>query len=135
MSFGRISWIAVSGAVLVAAGAAGMWEFQQERSETLQRAASLTGGDPHAGEEAVVRYGCGSCHTIPGLTQAHGMVGPPLGGFAGRVYVAGVLSNTPDNVMGWVKDPQGIDPQTAMPNTGVTDADARDIAAFLYTLK
>jgi cytochrome c1 len=63
------------------------------------------------------------------------LVGPPLAGVASRAYIAGVLPNTPENMMVWVRDPQGVDSLTAMPNTGVTASDARDIAAYLYTLR
>lgn len=136
MSFGpsRRTAFLVLALVAVVAGAGLAAESAQERQRALYRAATITGGDPRAGEEAVLRYGCGSCHTIPGVTRARGLVGPPLTGFGSRVYVGGVLYNTPENVMSWVKDPPGISPKTAMPNLGVTDRDARDIAAFLYTL-
>ena len=136
MSFGRSRRIAlVVLALAIVAGGAGLaWEARREQDKTWSRAAAITGGDPHAGQEAVLRYGCGSCHTIPGVTRARGLVGPPLGNFGSRVYVGGVLYNTPENVMSWVKDPPGISPKTAMPNLGVSDRDARDITAYLYTL-
>jgi cytochrome c1 len=62
-------------------------------------------------------------------------VGPPLSGLVYRDYIAGVLVNTPDNLMRWIRDPHGVDPMTAMPNTGVTASDARDIAGYLYSLR
>jgi putative membrane protein len=95
----------------------------------------LTNADPDRGRVAIRRYGCGSCHSIPGITGAVGMVGPPLGQISQRVYIAGVLANEPDNMIRWLENPQAIDPKTAMPNTGVTPRDARDIAAYLYTLR
>jgi len=98
-------------------------------------AVSVAGGDPAQGREAISRYGCGSCHVIPGIQGANGLVGPPLIGIASRVYIAGVLTNTPENLMRWIQDPPAIDPLTAMPNTGVTEADARHLASFLYTLQ
>lgn len=97
-------------------------------------AISITGGDPDRGQALVKRYGCAGCHTIPGVRGANGLVGPPLQKFGSRVYIAGVVTNTPDNLIRWLKDPPGLDPKTAMPATGVSDADARDIAAYLYTL-
>lgn len=118
----------------VAAGAGAAWQGVQQRQKTLRHVAEITGGDPRAGQEAVLRYGCGSCHTIPGITRARGLVGPPLSGFGSRVYVAGVLANTPDNLVHWIQDPPSVSPRTAMPKLGVTDQDARDIAAYLYTL-
>jgi cytochrome c1 len=81
------------------------------------------------------KYGCQSCHSIPGVVGANGLVGPPLGGVASRSYIAGVLPNTPENMMRWIQDPKGVDSLTAMPTLGVTDADARHITAYLYTLR
>jgi putative membrane protein len=95
----------------------------------------LTNADPDRGQAAIRRYGCGSCHTIAGITGARGMVGPPLTGIASRVYIAGVLPNEPDNMIRWIENPPGVDPKTAMPNMGVTARDARDIASYLYTLR
>ena len=50
------------------------------------------------------------------------------------MYVAGVTENKPDNLISWIRDPQMVDSATAMPKTGVTERQARDIAAYLYTL-
>ena len=103
--------------------------------DTTRAAAEMTGGEPARGRAKMERYGCASCHTIPGVRGADSLVGPPLTKVAARTYVAGVLTNTPDNMIRWIKDPPGVDPLTAMPNLGVTDEDARDIASYLYTLK
>ena len=100
-----------------------------------QWAASMTGGTPSRGREAIRSYGCQSCHTIPGVTGATALVGPPLGGIASRSYIAGVMSNTPQHMIEWLRNPPGIDSKTAMPNMNVTERDARDIAAYLYTLR
>ena len=98
-------------------------------------AAAMTGGDPARGKTAITRYGCAACHQIRGVIGAQGLVGPPLEGVARRAYIGGVLGNSPDNMIRWVQNPQAVDQKTAMPNLGVTDADARDIAAYLYTLR
>jgi putative membrane protein len=95
----------------------------------------LSDSDPERGRTAIRRYGCGSCHTIAGVSGAAGLVGPPLSGIAQRVYIAGVLPNEPDNMIQWIENPQGVDPKTAMPYMAVTPRDARDIAAYLYTLR
>lgn len=97
-------------------------------------AAALTGGDPYAGRDKVRRYGCDACHTIPGVPGADALVGPPLAGIAGRMYIGGVLTNTPDHMVRWIMDPRAADPATAMPSVGASERDARDIAAYLYTL-
>lgn len=99
-------------------------------------AAEMTGGgDPAKGRAAISRYGCSTCHTVPGVNGANGLVGPPLNQVSRRVYLAGRLQNTPDNMMHWIQNPQSVDEKTAMPNLGVTDQDARDITSYLYSLK
>jgi cytochrome c1 len=95
----------------------------------------VPGGNPNRGKAQIVAYGCGSCHTIPGVERAHGLVGPPLTQFASRVYIAGEVPNNLRYLMQWISVPQSIEPGTAMPNLGVTEGQARDIAAYLYTLK
>lgn len=100
-----------------------------------QNLAQLAGGDPRRGEEAIRSYGCGSCHTIPGIAGANGLVGPPLAGIAQRSYVGGVLTNTPENMVRWIENPPAVDSKTAMPNLGVSHRDALDIAGYLYSLK
>lgn len=100
--------------------------------ETARR---LTGGEPDRGPVLIRQYGCQTCHTIPGVDGADGMVGPPLDRIASRTYLAGRLPNTPENLMRWIRDPQGISPGTAMPDMRVTEQDGRDIAAYLYTLR
>lgn len=83
----------------------------------------------------MLTYGCASCHVIPGVAGARGMVGPSLEGIASRVYLGGQLPNTPENMMLWVREPQKVSPGTAMPDLGVTEEDGRDMVAYLYTLK
>jgi cytochrome c2 len=119
---------AVCALLLTAAGLAGCTNQEEE-------AARLTGGDPARGVVYIRKYGCAACHTIPGIEGARGMVGPPLTGIAARTYLGGQLPNTPDNMMRWIENPQGIERGTAMPNLGVSHDEARHIAAYLYTLR
>ncbi|HET7586274.1 MAG TPA: c-type cytochrome [Gemmatimonadaceae bacterium] len=94
----------------------------------------IAGAEPARGKVAIQRYGCGSCHTIPGVDGADGLVGPPLTSWSRRTYVAGEVPNDPDHLVQWIQQPQAIEPGTAMPNLGVNAQDARDIAAYLYTI-
>jgi cytochrome c oxidase assembly factor CtaG len=94
-----------------------------------------TSGNVDLGRRAILRYGCGSCHTIPGVPGAHARVGPSLDGIARQSYLAGNLQNEPRNMIAWVRHPQHLHPPNAMPDLGVSEADARDIAAYLYTLR
>jgi cytochrome c len=95
----------------------------------------IGGGRADRGAIAIRRYGCGSCHAIPGISGANGLVGPPLAGIGGRVYVGGVLTNTPEHMVEWIEHPRTYAPKTAMPDLGVTHGDAVNIASYLYTLK
>jgi Cytochrome c2 len=99
------------------------------------QANNLAGGDGEKGKVAIQAYGCGACHTIPGVTGANSRVGPNLSGIAERSYIAGVLTNSPDNLIRWIENPQAVDEKTLMPNLHVSQRDARNIAAYLYTLR
>jgi putative membrane protein len=90
------------------------------------------GGDPARGQAAIQAFGCGACHEIRGVRGADGRVGPSLVNVASRVYLAGYLPNEPDNLVGWIMNPQAYRQPTAMPNLGVSEQQARDIAAYLY---
>lgn len=90
-------------------------------------------GDPANGEAAIREYGCGSCHSIPGIQNADSRVGPRLDGFVEQSFIAGKLANTPENLARWIHNPQDVTPGTAMPNLGVSETEARDIAAYIYT--
>lgn len=92
-------------------------------------------GDPGRGAALIKQYHCGSCHLIPEIAEATGNVGPPLLHVGTRTYIAGFIHNTPANMALWIQDPQKALPGNAMPQMGVRAQDARDITAFLYTLK
>jgi cytochrome c len=95
----------------------------------------LTGANPARGKALIERFGCGSCHTIPGVRGANALVGPPLTGIRERVYVGGVTLNNADNLAKWIHNPRELSPKTAMPNVGASEAQARDMAAYLYSRK
>jgi cytochrome c2 len=87
------------------------------------------------GAQAINQYACVTCHEIPGIVGANAPVGPPLAGVASRLMLGGVLPNSPENMVQWLRAPQKFAPRTAMPDLGVTERDARDIAAYLATLR
>jgi cytochrome c2 len=97
--------------------------------------ALTNGGDAARGKELIRHYGCGSCHTIPRVPGAEASVGPSLQGIATRAYIAGVIPNQPENMIRWIMNPPSVDEKTAMPNLNVSAPDARDIAAYMYTLQ
>jgi cytochrome c2 len=104
-----------------------------EAQDIRKRAEALTGGSAERGQRSFIAYGCSGCHSIRGMREARGLVGPPLDGIGGRAIIAGRLENKPSNLIDWIERPQAIAPGTAMPDLGVSHGDARDIAAFLYT--
>lgn len=97
--------------------------------------AMLAAADPVRGKQALRQYACTTCHVVPGVVGDHSPVGPPLAHIATREYLAGVLPNTPTNMVRWLRVPQEVAPRSAMPNLGVSERDALDMAAYLYTLR
>jgi len=87
------------------------------------------------GRHLLYSYGCGSCHVIPGVRKATGRVGPKLDGFVDQMFIAGVLTNTPENLSAWLQHPEAFNERTAMPNLNVTPEDARDMIAHLYSTR
>jgi mono/diheme cytochrome c family protein len=114
---------------------------QRYRSTRPQSAPTVTrddaagGGDEKRGIVALRQYGCATCHDIPGVVGADTHVGPPLAGIASRSFVAGVVPNDRRDLVAWIRTPQKLHPGNAMPDLGVSERDARDMAAYLYTLK
>lgn len=100
------------------------------RRETPQSDA----GDARRGRALMSVYGCNACHTIPGV-PGEARVGPSLEKMARRAYIAGRLPNIPQHMIDWLRAPQSIDRGNAMPNLGVTERDARDMTAYLFTLR
>ena len=95
----------------------------------------VVGGDPEVGQALIASYGCTACHAIPGVAAFVGTVGPPRGGFSRRANIAGRLPNRPMMLTAWLLDPPAIDPATAMPDVGLSEAEALHMAAYLYTLR
>jgi cytochrome c2 len=130
----------VLGAVLIvvcvalAGGIAAALTFGRMR-EADALSSRLTQGDPKRGPELALRYGCAGCHDIPGVRGPRGRVGPPLAAIGARLYLGGRLANTPDNLVQWIFNPREVDQMSAMPVTGISKREARDMAAYLLTLR
>jgi cytochrome c len=91
-------------------------------------------GDPVMGRAAIIEQGCGSCHSIPGIPNANSLVGPPLDSWPHRSFIAGTLTNSPDNLALWIAEPQRIRPGSAMPDLELDEDTVADIVAYLFTL-
>jgi putative membrane protein len=116
-------------AVVLVGGVLGGCERGEQSSTPNFRA------DAGRGKTLVQQLGCGGCHLIPNVAHADGNVGPPLLHVGTRVYIGGVLRNSPENMSIWLQDPQKVLPGNAMPAMGISREDSRDITAFLYSLK
>lgn len=92
-------------------------------------------GPTARGRAIIANYGCGKCHTIPGIRGANGVVGPPLQSLAQRTYIGGNFPNNPGTLTRWIMNPQAMKPKTAMPSLGLTESQSRDVVAYLETLK
>lgn len=95
---------------------------------------AIAGADPERGLTLIESQGCGACHQVPGLAWPRGKVGGSLAGFADRALIAGRHPNQPDVLVRWLRDPPALSPDTAMPASTLTETQARDVAAYLYTL-
>lgn len=112
---------------------AGVTACEGGRSE--YGAVVVRGGDPERGAQIISEIGCGACHKIPGIDGAEGVVGPPLTDWPSRSFIAGKLPNEPNNLIKWIMDAPSVEPKTAMPDLDLTADQARDVAAYLYTLE
>lgn len=90
-------------------------------------------GNAARGRIALTQHACHACHMIPGVTGSEVYVGRPLKGLGARRFIAGSLPNTQANLVRWIRNPQEIDPLTAMPVLGVSEADAIDMSAYLLS--
>jgi cytochrome c len=102
---------------------------------SLPQYSTATGGNAARGKMLISQYHCGACHLIPGVRDAKGMVAPPLIFFGRRTLIAGEVPNSPGNLVAWLRSPQSIESGTAMPTLGLSEQQARDVAAYLYTLR
>lgn len=121
-------------AALVSAAAALLLGGCNAGKATRPYTVRMVGNADH-GRQLIRSYGCGACHMVPGIHDARGLVGPPLFYFSERTMIAGELPNTPENLVRWIQNPKSVEPKTAMPDLGLTQDQAYDIAAYLYTLR
>jgi cytochrome c1 len=69
-----------------------------------------------------------------GVPQANNVVGPNLTNVALRPTLAGeTIPNTPENMRQWIVDPPAMKNGATMPKLNVSENDARDLTAFLYS--
>lgn len=95
---------------------------------------AIAGAEAGRGRAIIARVGCGACHVIPGVSGPRGRVGPSLDGLANQALIAGRFPNEPETLARLVRDAPSLIPQSGMPAMPLTEQEARDVAAYLYTL-
>jgi cytochrome c1 len=97
-------------------------------------AGSVARADELRAEDVAIAHGCITCHRIPGIPEAKGLIGPSLRDFGSKRRIAGdKLLNTPENLRLWLKDPKSIKP-TLMPDTHLNDKELDVLVKFLQNL-
>lgn len=88
------------------------------------------------GEKLFLSAGCGACHTVRG-TSGVGVIGPDLSRIGGRRFLAAAtLRNTPENLAGFITDPQAVKPGALMPSFAIFSADESDaLTSYLGSLR
>jgi cytochrome c2 len=127
---GTLALVLLVGALVIAGAVAAALQVKRGR-ETDALSRRLTQGDPRQGPRIALQYGCAGCHDVPGVRGPKGRVGPPLADVGARLYLGGRLPNTPENLVQWIYNPREVDPKSAMPVTGISKREARDMAAYL----
>ncbi|MBI4213871.1 MAG: c-type cytochrome [Chloroflexi bacterium] len=91
-------------------------------------------GSPERGRTTFVEKGCVTCHTLQGVPSATGVLGPNLTNVSLRpTLTEASFPNTPDQMARWLMNPPAMKPGTIMPNLGLTDQQAQDLVALLYS--
>jgi len=123
--------IVVGAIAMIALASTGYYAGKTKEQE--QRAARMTRGDAENASAILVQYGCAGCHSIPGIAAPGGLAGPQLSGLSKRLYIGGAVQHTPEGLIGFIVNPKQFSSQSAMPVTGISEREARDVAAYLYT--
>lgn len=126
--YNRLQYVLSTGALFLCAALTGGCAKEAPTSRVV-------GGDPERGRLLVQQYQCAACHFIPEVQGAGGDAGPSLQ-YMGRLsYIAGSIPNQPENMIRFLQNPPAVKPGTLMPALGISDDEARHMAAFMYTLR
>jgi cytochrome c oxidase subunit 2 len=119
------------------------WVRQQRSIPAFSAPAATPAAGAAPATESLVQRGaqvfangaCITCHTVRG-TPAQARVGPDLTHFgARRSIAANTLTNTPENLARWLRNPQAVKPGNLMPNLNLSDQDIQALVAYLGSLK
>ena len=106
----------------------------------LAKAPEIAGADLGKGRHLLETKGCGSCHAMTGVALLPSSNPPAMDGkaFERSHKLAPDLANArlrmpPARLVAWLKDPTAVKADSAMPKIALTDAEVKDIAAYLLT--
>lgn len=94
---------------------------------------AYAGGNAERGKLLFESVGCQACHVVGEMTKVRETRGtsydiaPELSRVGSKV--------SPDWMYDWIRNPRHYNPTTKMPSLRLSDAEAKDIVAFLMTLK
>ena len=104
------------------------WERQQLSAPPSTPAPGFTASEVSRGAKLYAQYACSSCHSTG--------IAPDLTHVGSRsIIAAGAISNTPAHMEQWLLNPDSIKPGVHMPNFQFTNAQARDLTAYLESLR
>lgn len=104
-------------------------------TSTSATSAAQAGGGAIEQGRALFLARCAGCHTVRGSSAA-GIHGPDLTHLQSRRRIAaGVLQNTPENLMQWITHAQVYKPGSRMPSMALEPAEAAHLGAYLATLQ
>ncbi|HET7062188.1 MAG TPA: c-type cytochrome [Nitrosospira sp.] len=108
-------------------------DFEKWREAQRQPASSGVAVSEDSGYKLFMDR-CAGCHAIKG-TDAAGPHAPDLTHLNSRKRLAaGLLTNTPDNLMDWVTRAQQLKPGSRMPSIYLSEAEGEALSAFLSKL-
>jgi len=121
--------------------AADIAAFLTDGASPPEPALWLAGADAARGRELLDVKGCGLCHRMTGVAPLQGAmlpVGVTVSDIARAVRLAPDLRFTrdrwtPSSLVAWLVDPQKVKTDTPMPKMGLSDVEARSIAAYVLT--
>jgi cytochrome c oxidase subunit 2 len=106
-----------------------LWRAQQRAAVDSGVALRLTAG------RAVFARSCAYCHSVRGANAA-AQVAPDLTHIASRAFIAaGTLSNTRNNLLAWISDPQRVKPGVFMPRVPLTSEEREQLVDYLQSLR
>ncbi len=110
-----------------------------ENYQKWQAAAQKAAAPPQAeaavaGSQLFISKGCVNCHAVNGV-NTYNRTGPNLSFIGSRTSIAaGLLANTPENMIRWLRYTDTIKPGVAMPNLGLSQEEAVQLTAYLESL-